>query len=116
MKYIIAIIQPERLAQVQRELYDAEVNLITVSEVLGHGRQKGVTEVYRAYRESGNLLRKIKIEIAVNEAFVEPTLKAIAKGARSGESGEIGDGKVFVLDLLECIRIRTGERGGEAIG
>ena len=67
MKYVIAIIQPERLPQVQQELYAADVNLITVSEVLGHGRQKGVTEVYRAYKESGNLLRKIKLEIAINE-------------------------------------------------
>lgn len=116
MKYIIAIIQPERLAQVQRELYAAEVNLLTVSEVLGHGRQKGVTEVYRAYKESGNLLRKIKIEIAVNEEFVDATLAAISKGARTGEEGEIGDGKVFVIDLLDCIRIRTGERGHDAIG
>lgn len=116
MKYVIAVIQPERLPQVQKELYAAEVNLITVSEVLGHGRQKGVTEVYRAYKESGNLLRKIKLEIAVNEEFVEPTLRAIAAGARSGATGDIGDGKVFVLDLQECMRIRTGERGREAIG
>jgi nitrogen regulatory protein P-II 1 len=116
MKYVIAIIQPERLPQVQKELYAADVNLITVTEVLGHGRQKGVTEVYRAYKESGNLLRKIKIEIAVNEDFLEPTLSALSKGARSGEGGEIGDGKVFVLDLAECVRIRTGERGSEAIG
>jgi len=115
MKYIIAIIQPERLAEVQSALYEADVNLITVSEVLGHGRQKGVTEVYRAYKESGNLLRKIKIEIAVNENFVDAAINAIATGARS-EHGEIGDGKIFVLDLQETIRIRTGERGSEAIG
>ena len=116
MKYIIAIIQPERLPQVQAELYAAEVNLITVSEVLGHGRQKGVTEVYRAYKESGNLLRKIKIEIAVNENFVEATINAINKGARSGDKREIGDGKIFVLDLGQVYRIRTGETGSEAIG
>ncbi len=116
MKYIIAIIQPQRLAQVQAELYAAEINLITVSEVLGHGRQKGVTEVYRGHKESGNLLRKIKLEIAVNDNFVEPAIKAIAKGARTGEDGSIGDGKVFVLNLEETYRIRTGERGGEAIG
>lgn len=113
MKYIIAIIQPERLPQVQAALYGAEVNLITVSEVLGHGRQKGVTEIYRAYKESGNLLRKIKIEIAVNENFVEATIAAITTGARSGE---IGDGKIFILDLEQVIRIRTGESGSEAIG
>jgi nitrogen regulatory protein P-II 1 len=113
MKLIIAIIQPDKLEQVKDELYKAEVNLITVSEVLGHGRQKGVTEIYRGTKETGNLLRKIRLEIAVNENFVEPTIKAIIKGAKTGE---IGDGKIFVLDLPQCIRIRTGETGGVAIG
>jgi nitrogen regulatory protein P-II 1 len=113
MKLIIAIIQPYRLDAVKEELYKAEVNLITVSEVLGHGRQKGVTEVYRGNKESGNLLRKIRLEIAVNENFVEPTIKAIVAGARTGETG---DGKIFVLDLKECVRIRTEERGSVAIG
>jgi len=98
---------------VKQELYKAEVNLITVNEVLGHGRQMGVTEVYRGIKEMGNLLRKIRLEIAVNESFVEPTINAIVKGA---QTGNIGDGKIFVLDLVECIRIRTEERGGEAIG
>ena len=113
MKLIIAIIQPYKLEEVKEELYKTEVNLITVSEVLGHGRQKGVTEVYRGAKETGNLLRKIRLEIAVNENFVEPTIKAIVKGAKSGETG---DGKIFVLDLKECVRIRTEERGGIAIG
>lgn len=113
MKLIIAIIQPYKLEEVKEELYKAEVNLITVSEVLGHGRQKGLTEVYRGHKETGNLLRKIRLEIAVNEDFVEPTIKAIIKGAKTGETG---DGKIFVLDLKECVRIRTGERGGLAIG
>ena len=113
MKLVIAIIQPYKLEEVKEELYNAEVNLITVSEVLGHGRQKGVTEVYRGAKETGNLLRKIRLEIAVNEAFVEPTIKAIIKGAKTGETG---DGKIFVLDLKECVRIRTGERGQPAIG
>jgi nitrogen regulatory protein P-II 1 len=113
MKYIVAIIQPQRLQQVQDELYKAEVNLITVSEVLGHGRQKGLTEVYRGYKEARNLLRKIKIEIAVNDEFVEPTIKAIERGAKSGQTG---DGKIFVLDLSDCVRIRTEERGSIAIG
>jgi nitrogen regulatory protein P-II 1 len=113
MKLIIAIIQPDRLEEVKEELYKAEVNLITVSEVLGHGRQGGVTEVYRGAKETGNLLRKIRLEIAVNENFVEPTVNAIIKGAKTGE---IGDGKIFILDLPQCIRIRTGERGGMAIG
>ena len=113
MKLIIAIIQPDKLEEVKDELYKAEVNLITASEVLGHGRQKGVTEIYRGTKETGNLLRKIRLEIAVNENFVEPTVKAIIKGAKTGE---IGDGKIFVLDLPQCIRIRTGETGGVAIG
>ena len=113
MKLIIAIIQPHKLEEVKEELYKAEVNLITVSEVLGHGRQKGVTEVYRGFKETGNLLRKIRLEIAVNDNFVEPTIKAITKGARTGQTG---DGKIFVLPLEECHRIRTGETGGEAIG
>ncbi len=113
MKLIIAIIQPHKLEEVKEELYKAEVNLITVSEVLGHGRQKGVTEIYRGAKETGNLLRKIRLEIAVNDNFEEPTINAIIKGARTGE---VGDGKIFILDLKECIRIRTGENGGVAIG
>ena len=113
MKLIIAIIKPDRLESVKEELYKAEVKLVTVSEVLGHGRQMGVTEIYRGVKEMGNLLRKVRLDIAVNEDFVEPTIKAIIKGARTGE---IGDGKIFVLDFVECVRIRTEERGGTAIG
>ena len=113
MKLITAIIQPHRLEEVKKALYNADVNLITVSEVLGHGRQKGVDEFYRGSKESGNLLRKIRLEIAVNENFVEPTIKAIIQGARTGK---IGDGKIFVVDLPRCVRIRTGDEGPEAIG
>ena len=113
MKLIIAIIQPYKLEEVKERLYQAEVNLITVSEVLGHGRQKGITEVYRGTKETGNLLKKIRLEIAVNDNYVEPTVNAIIKGAKTGETG---DGKIFILDLKECVRIRTGERGGVAIG
>ena len=113
MKLITAIIQPHRLEEVKKALYEADVNLITVSEVLGHGRQKGVDEFYRGSKESGNLLRKIRLDIAVNENFVEPTVKAIIKGARTGK---IGDGKIFVVDLPRCIRIRTGDEGSQAIG
>jgi nitrogen regulatory protein P-II 2 len=113
MKLIIAIIKPDRLEAVKEELYRAEVNLITVTEVLGHGRQMGVTEVYRGVKEMGNLLRKVQLLIGVNDAFVEPTVDAILRG---GKTGEIGDGKIFVLPMEECIRIRTGERGGTAIG
>jgi nitrogen regulatory protein P-II 1 len=86
---------------------------VTVSNVLGRGRQKGVTEVYRGAKEAGSLLKKIKLEIAVNEDFVEPTIQAIIKCARTGD---MGDGKIFILDLPEVIRIRTGEKGGKAIG
>ncbi len=113
MKMVIAIIQPYRLEEVKQALYAAEVNLMTVSEVLGHGRQGGQHEIYRGNKETGNLLRKIRLEIAVNEAFVEPTIQAILAGARTGE---LGDGKIFVYDLAETVRIRTGERGPEAIG
>jgi nitrogen regulatory protein P-II 2 len=113
MKLVIAIIKPDRLEAVKQELYKADVNLITVNEVLGHGRQMGVTEVYRGVKEMGNLLRKVRLEIAVNEDFVESTIKAIIKGA---QTGEMGDGKIFVLELAECVRIRTEERGGVAIG
>lgn len=113
MKLIIAIIQPDRLEEVKKELYAVNINLITVSEVLGHGRQMGVTEVYRGIKETGNLLRKVRVEIAVNEDYVESTVNALIKGARTGE---IGDGKIFIIDMHECIRIRTGERGCEAIG
>ena len=113
MKYIIAIIQPDRLDDVVEALTDAEINLMTVSDVMGRGRQKGVAEVYRSHVEPGGLLRKVKVEIAVNDAFVAPALEAVIKGARTGN---IGDGKIFVLDLEECIRIRTGETDGVAIG
>jgi nitrogen regulatory protein P-II 2 len=113
MKYIVAVIQPHKLDEVMKALEEAEVNLMTVSNVLGRGRQKGVTEVYRGAKEVGSLLKKIKLEIAVNEDFVELTIQAIIKGARTGE---IGDGKIFILDLPEVIRIGTGERGGKAIG
>ena len=112
MKYIVAIIQPHKLDEVMKALEDIEVNLVTVSTVLGRGRQKGLTEVYRGAKEAGTLLKKVKLEIAVNEDFVEPTIGAIVKGARTGE---IGDGKIFVLDLFEVVRIRTGERGVENI-
>ena len=113
MKLIIAIIQPHKLEDVLRELDKKEIYLRTVSQVLGCGRQKGITEIYRGRKETGNLLKKVRLEIAVNEKFVEPALAAITQGAKTGE---IGDGKIFILDLSQCVRIRTGETGGEAIG
>ena len=113
MKLIIAIIQPHKLDAVKAELYKREINLLTVNEVLGHGRQMGITEVYRGTKETGNLLRKVQVEIAINDNFVEPAIQAIVAGARTGETG---DGKIFVVPLERCIRIRTGEEGREAIG
>ena len=113
MKMIIAIIQPHKLEDVLRELDKAEIYLKTVSNVLGCGRQKGLTVVYRGRKETGNLLKKVRIETAVNEEYVKPAIDAIMKGAYTGR---IGDGKIFILDLQECVRIRTGERDGIAIG
>ena len=113
MKYIIAIIQPHKLDDVKSALEEVEVNLMTVSTVLGQGRQKGITEIYRGAKEAGGLLKKVKIEIACNDEYMEPTIEAIIKGARTGD---VGDGKIFVMDLYNVVRIRTGERGGRAIG
>ncbi len=113
MKLVIAVIQPHKLEDVLHELDKAAIYLKTVSNVLGCGRQKGRTEVYRGRKETGGLLKKVRLEIAVNEQYVEATIKAVMKGA---QTETIGDGKIFVIDLNECIRIRTGERGQEAIG
>ena len=113
MKLIIAYIQPEALNEVKQSLYDAEVYKISVTNAMGCGQQMGYHETYRGADIEVNLLKKVRIEIAVNDEFVEVTTDAIIKGARTGN---IGDGKIFVLDLPECIRIRTGERGTDAIG
>jgi len=115
MKLIIAIIQPSKLESVKAALTDVEVFRLTVLDVQGFGRQKGHTEVYRGHEFTVNLLRKVELQIAVNDEFVQPTIDAIIRGGRTGEKGEIGDGKIFVLPLEDCIRIRTGERGPEAI-
>lgn len=113
MKYIIAIIQPDRLDEVLDKLTEKEIHLVTVSNVMGRGRQKGIAEVYRSHKEAGSLLKKVKLEIAVNETYVQSTIDAICAG---GRTGQIGDGKIFILDLNDCIRIRTGETEGIAIG
>ena len=113
MKLVIAYIQPERLNAVKQALYDHEVFKISVTNALGCGQQKGYHESYRGVDIEVNLLKKIRVEIAVNKEFVKPTIDAIIEGARTGN---IGDGKIFVLDLAECIRIRTGETGNDAIG
>ena len=115
MKLIIAVIQPSKLEDVKAALNEVEVVRLTIMDVQGFGRQKGQTEMYRGREITVNLLRKVQLQIAVNDAFVEPTINAIIKGGRTGETGQIGDGKIFVLPLEDCIRIRTGERGGEAI-
>jgi nitrogen regulatory protein P-II 1 len=113
MKFIVAIIQPDHLDDVLQKLTDQEIHLVTVSSVLGRGRQKGIAEVYRSHKEAGSLLKKIKLEIAVNDGFVDAAITAITTGAHTGK---VGDGKIFVLDVEQCIRIRTGETGGVAIG
>ncbi len=113
MKYIVAIIQPDKLDAVLDELQVREINLVTVSNVMGRGRQKGISEVYRSHKEVGSLLRKTKLEIAVNEDFVETTIEAIVGSAGTGQTG---DGKIFIMDMKECVRIRTKERGNVAIG
>ena len=115
MKYIIAIVQPSRLEAVKEALSKVEVFRLTVSDAQGLGRQKGHTEIYRGHEYKVNLVNKAKLEIAVNDEFVDPTIEAIIRGGRTGEEGKIGDGKIFVLPLEDCVRIRTGERGGEGI-
>jgi nitrogen regulatory protein P-II 2 len=116
MKLIIAIIQPTKLEDVKAALSEVEVVRLTIMDCQGFGRQKGQTEVYRGHEITvANLLRKVQLMIAVNDHFVERTISAIIKGGRTGTTGEIGDGKIFVLPMDDCIRIRTGERGGEAI-
>jgi nitrogen regulatory protein P-II 1 len=116
MKLVVAIIRPEKLEDVQQALAERDVYLMTVSDVRGCGRQRGFTEVYRGTEVRIQLIPKLKLEIAVNEAFVEATVEAIVHAARTGDTGTIGDGKIFVLPLEDCVRIRTGERGSEAIG
>ena len=113
MKLVIAMIQPHKLPDVKKALYEAGVFKMTVTNALGCGQQKGYAETYRGVIHEVNLLKKLRLEIAVNEDFAQPTIDAIIKGAKTGN---IGDGKIFVLDLPECIRIRTGERDGKAIG
>ncbi len=113
MKLIIAMIQPHKLTDVKKALFDAQVYKMTVTNALGCGQQKGYTETYRGVISDINLLKKIRLEIAVNDDYVEPTIKAIIKGAKTGS---IGDGKIMVMDMVDCIRIRTGERGSKAIG
>ncbi len=113
MKLVIAYIQPEKLNDVKQALYAAEVYKMSVTNALGCGQQKGYHETYRGVDIEVNLLKKVRLEIAVNDDFVQPTIDAVVKGARTGN---IGDGKIFVVPMELCVRIRTGEDGNEAIG
>ena len=113
MKLVIAYIQPHKLQDVKKALYDAKVYKMSVTNALGCGEQQGYQESYRGIKFEVNLLKKVRLEIALNDDFVDETIDAIVNGARTGQ---IGDGKIFVLDLPKCVRIRTGEEGNKAIG
>ena len=113
MKLVIAYIQPHKLQDVKKALYDAKVSKMSVTNALGCGEQQGFEESYRGIKFEVNLLKKVRLEVAVNDNFVDEAIDAIVKGARTGQ---IGDGKIFVLDLPKCVRIRTGEEGNKAIG
>ncbi len=113
MKLVVAYIQPHKLQDVKKALFKAEIHKMSVTNALGCGQQAGYEESYRGINFEVNLLKKIRLEIAVNQAYLEKTIQAIMEGAKTGE---IGDGKIFVIDMVECVRIRTGERDGEAIG
>jgi nitrogen regulatory protein P-II 1 len=116
MKLITAIIRPERLEAVQQELQgvldESDHYRLSVETVEGHGRQEGEVEVYRGQRLRANLVEKLKLTLGVNESYVEKAIEAIIRGARTGQ---VGDGKIFISPLEDCVRIRTGERGGSAI-
>lgn len=113
MKLVIAYIQPHKLQDVKKALYKAQVCKMSITNALGCGEQQGYEESYRGIKFEVNLLKKVRLEIAVNDDFVEKTIESIVEGAKTGK---IGDGKIFVLDLNECIRIRTGKKGDAAIG
>ncbi len=112
MRQIVAIVRPSHFEEVKKALQDIDVQGITVIEVSGCGKQKGQTMVYRGASTEIRLLPKIRLELVVHESSVEPVVEAICRAARTGE---IGDGKIFILPVEECIRIRTGERGEKAI-
>ena len=113
MKLIIAYIQPEKLNDVKQALYKKEIKKMSVTNALGCGQQGGFHETYRGVDIEVNLLKKVRLEIAISNSFVDDAIEAITEGARTSK---IGDGKIFVIELERCIRIRTGEDGKEAIG
>ncbi|HLX60849.1 MAG TPA: P-II family nitrogen regulator [Planctomycetota bacterium] len=114
MKYIIAIVQPQKLDAVREALGHAGISGVTVSDVQGYGRQKGHTEVYRGHEYTVNFVRKVKLEIACDDALADKVVEAISTSAKTG-GGKIGDGKIFVMTLEDAVRIRTGERGKDAL-
>ena len=111
MKYIIAIVQPQKLDEVREALSKVGVTGLTVSDVQGYGRQKGHTEVYRGHEYVVNFVRKVKLEIGCDDELADKVIETITTTARTGEEGKIGDGKIFLLELADAVRIRTGERG-----
>ncbi|MCQ2403853.1 MAG: P-II family nitrogen regulator [Lentisphaeria bacterium] len=113
MKLIIAYIQPDRLNPVKQALYARKIYKLSITNALGCGQQQGFVQMWRGAIEEVQLLKKLRLAIAVNDEFVETTIDGICEGA---QTGHIGDGKIFVLPLEDCIRIRTGERGSKAIG
>ena len=113
MKLLIAYIQPDKLEAVKSNLFDKEISKMSVTNALGCGQQQGYEEHYRGTVVEINLLKKVRLEVAVNDEFVQPTIEAITSAARSGS---IGDGKIFIVPLEDCVRIRTGEAGAAAIG
>ena len=115
MKLVVAIIRPERLGDVLESLFRAKVAGLTISRVQGHGGETERVETYRGTTVKMELTEKVRVEIGVSDHFVEPTVNAIMEAGRTGPEGRIGDGKIFILDLKDCLRIRTGERGPEAI-
>ena len=114
MNYVIAVIQPPKLDAVREALTKIGISGVTVSDAQGYGRQKGHTEVYRGHEYAVNFVRKVKLEIACDEHLVDKVVDAISTAAKS-DGGKLGDGKIFVFDLKEVVRIRTGERGAGAI-
>jgi len=116
MKLIVAIIRSDKLEAVQQALNERDVYLMTVSDVRGCGRQRGHTETFRGTTMTIRLLPKLKLEIAVNDAFVEAAMEAIVRASRTEPAGQIGDGKIFILPIEDCVRVRSGERGASAIG
>ncbi len=113
MKLITALIQPDVLPLVQEELFGAQVRKFSITAGVGHGTQKGYEATFRGVTSQVNILKRVRVDVAVNEDYVDRTIAAILRGAQTGEAG---DGKIFVTDLHDCIRIRTGERGSQAIG